>query len=265
MSICGPRALPARSTSGARPRALPDGGLGDEVAVVVARPVISSTATGGSLPFLRRPLAVAARACLRRSCSASRRLRSMRAPPLMPNARAISRLPTLLRRVAHEVEDFLAAGRPSALGRRALLGLRFARHVSSLSSGASWDLRQALSLSASVRQVAAWLCSLACLGIRAWAFAAGLLPARSAFGGFSLPAAFVAPAAWAFCHRPWRRAPASSCDRLVDAERRRIGALGHGGVDLVVASRRARSVPSSTWILPPPPGCSPSSFSTVFA
>ena len=188
-----------------------------------SRPVTSSTVTGGRPPFLRRLLrspdehAVLGHA---RPAGASRRCA---APPVMPKARAISRLPTLLGDVLMNSRISSLPGRPSRLGGRARSwpsGL--ARHRQ------SWPWRAVMCGTLLRRRPSRPLA-------RPWR----QRPLRR-----PCPILRLSPPALASALRFARRllllaaalggALGEELDGFVHAERRRVLALGQRGVDLAV-------------------------------
>ena len=182
-----------------------------------SRPMISSTATGGRLPFSRKSLRLPA-SVPSSAISASSRFKAMRSPPLMPKARAISRLPTLPGDVPDELEDLLLRRQAAVCGLRGVqrsFGLR--GHASAVPCRfvrlgvPSW--RQLLAAAA----FAAWL------RLRLWrSFRLRTSPASPGFarpwpfgfGRLALRAGFLPP--------PLAIALGEERDRLVDRQRRRV-------------------------------------------
>src|SRR5688572_7265598 len=115
MSTSGPRALRGViKTSGRSPSSSHTAGLAMR-SPWLSRPVTSRIVTGGRPPFRRRllrsPDSMPSSAML-----ASRRLNSMRSGPRTPNARAISRLPTLVGDVLMYSRISSRPGSPARLG-----------------------------------------------------------------------------------------------------------------------------------------------------
>ena len=104
---CRPRAAEHQGARALAFRGVPHGGLGDQLAVVVAGDDLEH-GDGRQVPALLEALAVAGEQACRRPSRASSALRAMRSPPLMPKARAISRLPDLGGRGAQKVENLVA-------------------------------------------------------------------------------------------------------------------------------------------------------------